>query len=176
MKRTLITLALVAAAGTAGAQTVTPPAVGGATVTPPSVGPGAVTTPPATPPAINTPAVPSRSVGTGGGTVTTPPVSSGTVAPPSTGAAGVTTPGVTPPSVSTPGVNPPSVSVPNTANAPALPNAPGSASAVSKIQADGYKNVQGLTRGPDGKWHGKALRGGAMVDVTVDAAGNVSTR
>ena len=47
MKRTLVTLALMAAAGTAGAQTVTTPSVGGATVTPPSVGPGTVTTPPA---------------------------------------------------------------------------------------------------------------------------------
>ena len=49
MKRTLLTLALVAAAGTAGAQTVTTPPVGGATVTPPSVGSGSVTTPPVAP-------------------------------------------------------------------------------------------------------------------------------
>ena len=58
MKRTLVTLALVAAAGTAGAQTVTTPPVGGATVTPPSVGSGAVTTPPVAPPTVNTPACP----------------------------------------------------------------------------------------------------------------------
>ena len=176
MKRTLITLALVAAAGTAGAQTVTTPPVGGATVTPPSVGPGAVTTPPVAPPTVNTPAVPSRSVGAGGAAVTTPPVSGATVTPPSAGSAGVSTPGVNPPGVSTPGVGSRSVTLPNTANAPALPNASGSGSARAKIEADGYKNVQGLNRGSDGKWHGKALRGGAQVDVTVDAAGRVSTQ
>jgi hypothetical protein len=176
MKRTLMTLALVAAAGTAGAQTITTPPVGGATVTPPSVGPGAVTTPPVAPPAVNTPAVPSGSVGAGGASVTTPPVSGGKVMPPSAGSAGATTPAVNPPSVSTPGVDSRSVTVPNTANAPALPNAAGSGNARARIEADGYKNVQGLNRGPDGKWHGKALRGGAEVDVTVDAAGRVSAQ
>jgi hypothetical protein len=129
MKRTLVTLALVAAAGTAAAQTATTPSVGGATVTPPSVGAGTVTTPPANPPAATMPAVPSRSI-----------------------------------------------SAPSTANAPPLPNAQGSNSAIKKIERDGYKNVQGLTRGADGKWHGKALRGSAMVDVEVDAAGRVSAQ
>jgi hypothetical protein len=173
MKRTLLTLALVAAAGAAGAQTVTTPPVGGATVTPPSVGGGAVTTPPVAPPAVSTPAVPSRSVGAGGATVTTPPASSGTVQAPSAGSAGVTTPGVSPPSASTSGAQ---VTLPSTANAPAMPNAQGSANAVKKIERDGYKNVQGMTRNPDGSWSGKALRGGAMVDVQVDARGNVVTK
>jgi hypothetical protein len=176
MKRTLITLALAAAAGTAGAQTVTTPPVGGATVTPPSVGSGSVTTPPVAAPAVNAPAVPSRSVGAGGAAVTTPPVSGATVMPPSAGSAGVTTPGVNPPSASTPGVNSRSVSVPNMANAPALPNASGSGNARAKIEADGYKNVQGLNRNPDGTWSGKALRGGAAVDVQVDARGRVTTK
>lgn len=176
MKRTLITLALVTAAGTAGAQTVTTPPVGGATITPPSVGSGTITTPPAAPPTVNTPAMPSRAVGAGGATVTTPPVSGGSVMPPSAGSATATTPGVNPPSVSTPGVNSRSVTAPNTANAPALPNAAGSEAALKRIQADGYRNVQGLTRGADGKWHGKALRGSTTVDVTVDARGNVSTQ
>ena len=129
MKRSLNTLALVAVAGTAGAQTVTPPSAGGATVTPPSVG---------------------------SGTVTTSPVSPG--------------------SATTPSASAPSVSVPNVANAPALPNAEGSAAAQAKITADGYSNVQGLTRQPDGSWTGKAMRGGAMIDVTVDASGNVVTK
>lgn len=176
MKRTLLTLALVTAAGAAGAQTATTPPVGGGTVTPPSVGGGAVTTPPATPPTVNTPAVPSRSVGAGGATVTTPPVSGGAVQTPSAGPVGATTPGVNPPSVSTPGVPSRSVTAPNTANAPALPNAQGSANALKKIEGDGYKNVQGLTRNPDGSWSGKAMRGGAMVDVQVDARGNVITK
>lgn len=176
MKRTLLTLALVTAAGAASAQTVTTPPVGGTTVTPPSAGSGAVTTPSVNTPAVNTPAVPSRSVGAGGATATTPPVTGGTVQAPSAGSAGMTTPGVTPPSVSTPGVPSQSVTGPNTANAPALPNAQGSANALKKIEADGYKNVQGLTRNSDGSWTGKAMRGGAMVDVQVDARGNVLTR
>ncbi len=121
MKRTLLTLALVAAAGTAGAQTVNPPSVGGATVTPPPVGSGSVTTPSANP-----------------------------------------------------GVTPPSVTAPNTAKLPAA-NAAGSAAARARIEADGYSNVQGLTRGPDGKWRGQATRGNARVGVTVDANGRVST-
>ena len=116
------------------------------------------------------------SVGAGGASVSTPPVSSGTVTPPQAGSARVTTPAVNPPSVTTPGVNSQSVSGPSTANIQPLPNAKGSAGAAAKIQADGYKNVQGLSRGSDGMWHGKAMRGNTQVDVSVDARGNVSTR
>jgi hypothetical protein len=176
MKRTLLTLALITVAGAAGAQTVTTPPVGGGAVTPPSVGGGAVTTPPVAPPAVNTPAVPSRSVGAGGASVTTPPVSGGAVQAPSTGSAGATTPGINPPSVSTPGVPSRSVTAPSQANLPTMPNAQGSGSARAKIEADGYKNVQGLQRNSDGGWSGKAMRGGAMVDVQVDARGHVITR
>src|ERR671912_733463 len=143
MKRTLLTLALLTAAGAAGAQTVTPPAV------------------------------PSRSLGAGGATVQTPSASGGTVQPPAARSGAVTTPGVSPPSASTPGAQ---VTLPSQANAPAAPNAQGSANAVKKIEADGYKNVQGMTRNRDGSWSGKALRGGAMVDVHVDARGNVITK
>lgn len=111
MKRTLLTLALMATAGTAGAQTVTTPPVGGATVTTPSVGSGSVTAP---------------------------------------------------------------NMAPNTANVPA-PNAAGSAGARARIEADGYKDVQGLNRGPDGTWRGQAMRGNARVGVGVDARGNVTS-
>ena len=107
MKRTLLTLALVAAAGTAGAQTVTTPPVGGATITTPSVGSGSVT-------------------------------------------------------------------APNTANVPA-PNAAGSAGARARIEADGYKDVQGLNRSPDGSWRGQAMRGNTRIGVGVDARGNVTS-
>jgi hypothetical protein len=176
MKRTLLALALVTAAGAAGAQTATTPSAGGATVTPPAVGGGAVTTPPATAPGVNTPAVPSRSVGAGGATVTTPPVSGGTVQAPSAGSAGATTPGVNPPSARTPGAPSQNITAPSQATAPAMPNAQGSANALKKIAADGYKNVQGLQRNRDGSWSGKAMRGGQMVDVHVDARGNVVTR
>ncbi len=81
MKRTLLTLALVAAAGTAGAQTVTPPSVGSGSVTTPSVNPGAVTTP----------AIPGA-----------PAVGGATIMPPGTTSGGATTPSVTPPSVTAP--------------------------------------------------------------------------
>lgn len=95
MKRTLLTLApltlvLLAAAGTAGAQTtVTPPSVGSGTVTTPSVNPGAVTTP----------AAPGA-----------PAVGGATIMPPGTTSGGATTPSVTPPSVT----------APDTANLPAI--------------------------------------------------------
>jgi len=110
MQRTLLTLALVAAAGTAVAQTTSPPAVGG----------GSVTTPSATPPSASTPS---------GDT--------------------------------------------NTANA--TDRLSGQAGIAQKrIEADGYKNVQGLALGSDGLWHGRAMRGNAEVQVIVDKSGNVS--
>jgi len=42
------------------------------------------------------------------------------------------------------------------------------------IEFDGYRNVRDLTKGPDGVWHGRALRGRVEVAVRVDASGNVS--
>ena len=141
MKRTLITLALVAIAGTAGAQTAIPPSISGPTVTPPAAS-------------------------SGGATITPPAASSGAVM----------TPPVNPPRMSTSCANAPPAMAPNTANAPALPNAAGSNGAAKRIQADGYKNVQGLTRGTDGKWHGTAMRGNTMVGVVVDGRGNVSSQ
>jgi hypothetical protein len=42
------------------------------------------------------------------------------------------------------------------------------------IELDGYKNVSGLTKGPDGMWRGRALRGRTEIAVRVDASGNVS--
>ena len=95
---------------------------------------------------------------------------------PSAGSAGVTTPTATPPNTSTQGVPARTVPAPGQASAPVMPNAQGSANAQKKIEADGYKNVQGLQRNSDGSWSGKALRGGQMVDVQVDARGNVVTR
>lgn len=55
-------------------------------------------------------------------------------------------------------------------------NDPRSNAARGRIEADGYKSVQGLTKGSDGLWHGQALRGTTVVPVTVDARGNVSVR
>lgn len=123
------------------------------TVTSPSVGPGSVTTPPVNPGTVTTPSVPG-----------TPGIGGATIMPPGTTSGGVTTPGVTPPSVATPDI----------ANLPAA-NAEGSAAARARIEAEGYSNVQGLTRGRDGNWRGQATRGGARVGVTVDASGRVAT-
>ncbi len=115
MQRTLLTLALIAAAGAAAAQTATTPAPSGGSATTPS---------------------------TGGAT--------------------------------TPGMNQPSATVDtNTANASG--QLTGQARIAQKrIEADGYKNVQGLAQGSDGLWHGRATRGSTEVQVTVDKRGNVS--
>jgi hypothetical protein len=102
MQRTLLTLALIAATGTAFAQTATPPGPSG-----------------------GVPMAPSTTMDT------------------------------------------------NTANA--SPRLSGQAGIAQKrIEADGYKNVQGLAQGSDGLWHGRAMRGNAEVQVTVDKQGNVS--
>jgi hypothetical protein len=105
MQRTLLIMALLAAAGTAVAQTSSAPASGGAT---------------------------------------TP----GTSQTPSTYGA-------------------------DTANANGQPTGR-AAIAQKRIEADGYKNVQGLALGEDGLWHGRAMRGNNEVQVTVDKQGNVS--
>jgi hypothetical protein len=42
------------------------------------------------------------------------------------------------------------------------------------IEFDGYKNVRGLVKGPDGSWRGRAMRGRTEIAVRVDASGNVS--
>jgi hypothetical protein len=43
------------------------------------------------------------------------------------------------------------------------------------IEQDGYRNVKELVKGPDGSWHGRALRGSTEVAVRVDASGSVAT-
>jgi hypothetical protein len=60
----------------------------------------------------------------------------------------------------------------NTANASGHPTGL-AAIAQKRIEADGYKNVQGLALGSDGLWHGRAMRGSTEVQVTVDRQGNV---
>lgn len=61
-----------------------------------------------------------------------------------------------------------------------FPLAPGdatsgnSAQAKAAIELDGYKNVRGLEKGPDGIWRGRAMRGRTEVAIRVDAGGNVS--
>ena len=159
MNRTLIALALVTMVGSAMAQPAGFPAANSTPLTPPSVPAGSPTTASGLPPAMGAPAeLTSRYAGPGD--AVGPDLTSGSAAAP--GAAEAPTP--------TPGANPGAMA---TAAPPS--NAPGSEAAVRLIQADGYKNVQGLTRGADGKWHGKALRGTTLVDVSVDGRGAVTS-
>jgi hypothetical protein len=50
------------------------------------------------------------------------------------------------------------------------------ATAKKRIEMDGYSDVQGLAKGPDGLWQGTALRGNTSVQVTVDRSGNVAAK
>jgi hypothetical protein len=50
----------------------------------------------------------------------------------------------------------------------------GDSQARAAIELDGYKNVRGLQKGPDGMWRGRAMRGRTEITVRVDATGNVS--
>jgi hypothetical protein len=65
----------------------------------------------------------------------------------------------------------------STTPAPATPAAGSNsftmAQAQSRIEAAGYSNVSGLTKDKDGVWRGKASKGGASTDVSLDYQGNV---
>ena len=52
--------------------------------------------------------------------------------------------------------------------------APSDSTAKTSIEMDGYRNVRALARSPDGSWHGRAMRGGTEIAVSVDPNGNVS--
>lgn len=54
--------------------------------------------------------------------------------------------------------------------------AAGAAGVTSRLQAQGYKDVQSLHRMPDGKWVGTAMRNGHPVTVTSDQAGTTIAR
>jgi hypothetical protein len=68
----------------------------------------------------------------------------------------------------------------STPDAPGLPlldeKAPSGTTARAAIETDGYTKVKALIKGPDGVWHGRAMRGAVEVAVSVDAAGSVSTQ
>lgn len=42
-----------------------------------------------------------------------------------------------------------------------------------KIEAAGFRNVSGLSKGCDNYWHGRAVQGGAPVNVLVSPEGKV---
>ncbi len=73
MRKSVLVLALVTAAGSVAAQTVTLPTVSPGTVTPPTVSSGGAATPPITPPSAGTPNVTPPSI------ATTPPAAGGRV-------------------------------------------------------------------------------------------------
>ena len=50
----------------------------------------------------------------------------------------------------------------------------GGTQAKAAIELDGYKNVRGLEKGPDGVWRGRAMRGRTEIAIRVDATGSVS--
>jgi hypothetical protein len=187
MKRTLLTLALVASAGAAGAQTATAPITGNVNATP-----GVGTSAPAagmTNPPMNVPP--------GGGATldTNATMNSNTgVRGPVSGGAQMNTnaqmnsnaqmnnqmnnqmgSGQMNSSMGASGSAGASTNA-NMATAPA-PRLTGAAgTAQRRIEQDGYKNVQNLQRGDDGLWRGTAMRGNTQVQVAVDRAGNVSAQ
>jgi hypothetical protein len=189
MRRTTIALALTTLAGTAAAQPAYFPATNSSPLTPPSVQAGTVSTSSGLPFAGGAPAGASP----GSSDQVTPPLAAGSAALPGTAEQPTTERGDNPAQggfpnqtlAPPPGLN---VATPPPASAAIIPeppapaaqtagtgNAPGSENAVRLILADGYKTPQAVTRGPDGRWHGKALRGTTLVDVSVDGRGNVTS-
>ena len=71
----------------------------------------------------------------------------------------------------------PAVKSPN-ANNPAAPVAGANSftegQAKSKIEEAGYTNVTALKKDDNGVWRGKASKGGASTDVSLDFQGNVN--
>jgi hypothetical protein len=156
MKSTLLTLALIAAAGTAGAQTM------------PTQGSGNMNT--------NTQTNSGAQMNSGVPMNNGAPMNSGTqmnrgaqMNPGTqTNNGAQMNPGT--------GVNAPTGAnrAPEMANAPRMTGAAGIAQ--KRIEMDGYKNVTGLAKGADGLWHGTAMRGNTSVQVTVDRSGKVAAQ
>ena len=155
MKTTLLTLALVAAAGVADAQTVSAPATGAAGAT------------------LNNSTVTNGNTGMQGAQmgVGTQTHMNGNVQSPATGQMNGGQMNMHANGAAGASVNP------SLANAPSTQPATGAArTAQKRIEQDGYKSVQNLQRGADGLWHGTAMRGNTSVQVTVDRAGRVSAQ
>lgn len=56
----------------------------------------------------------------------------------------------------------------------AMPATEDNSQARRAIEIDGYKNVRGLVKAPDGSWSGRAMRGSTEITVRVAADGSVS--
>jgi hypothetical protein len=50
------------------------------------------------------------------------------------------------------------------------------AGVAARLQAQGYSEIHGLRRGPDGKWVGQATRNGVPVTITAGPEGDVTAR
>jgi len=81
-----------------------------------------------------------------------------------------------PPAQSSPNNNAVNSSGQNNSNAPvAGRNSFTEGQAKSKIEGAGYTNVSELKKDDNGVWRGKASKGGASANVSVDFQGNVNT-
>jgi hypothetical protein len=151
MRTTLLTLALVAAAGAAAAQTASTPAGGTAGAT------------------MNNSTITNGNTGMQGAQmgVGTQTQMDGNVQSPATGQMNT--------NMNASGATGASAN-PNLANAPSQPLTGPARTAQKRIEQDGYKSVQNLQQGSDGLWHGTAMRGNTSVQVTVDRAGRVSAQ
>jgi hypothetical protein len=98
-----------------------------------------------------------------------------TVQTPSMGTMNAEMPGNTPIGGTGPNDAADSVTAPEIANAP-IPMSAAAAIARKRIEMDGYRDVRGLAKGPDGLWQATAMRGNTSVQVTVDRAGNVAAK
>jgi len=167
MQRTLLTLALVTAAGVAAAQTVQPPVSSNANAgINSSINAGA-----AAPPgggarldsgaAVNSTLRGAQTTG-GAQTYTNAQMPTPTGGPMNTNIGATGSAGTS--------------ANANMANVPAQRLTGAAGTAQRRIEQDGYKNVQNLQKGDDGLWRGTALRGNAQVQVTVDRAGRVSAQ
>ena len=167
MKRTLLTLDLVASAGAVSAQTVQPPLSSNTNAGVNSTINAGAAPPPGGGAILDRGATMNSNAGVRG-------------APLTGGGAQVYTNNQTPagPTNTNMGASGSAGASSNasmaTAPAPRLTGAAGTAQ--RRIEQDGYKNVQNLQRGPDGLWRGTAMRGNAQVQVAVDRAGNVSAQ
>ncbi len=80
-----------------------------------------------------------------------------------------------PPAQSGPGNSAVNSSVENNSNAPvAGRNSFAEGQAKSKIEGAGFSDVSGLAKDDNGVWRGKAKKGGASNNVSVDFQGNVN--
>jgi len=183
MKRTLLTLALVASAGAVSAQTATAPITGNINAVPgtgPSAASGQMTNPPQnTPPGggatLNTGGTVNSNTGVRGPVSGAPMGSSGAQMNSNAQMNNQMGSGQMNSNMGASGsAGASSNASMATAPAPRLTGAAGTAQ--RRIEQDGYKNVQNLQRGADGLWRGTAMRGNTQVQVAVDRAGNVSTQ